>query len=182
MIYAALLKGINVGGQKRIKMADLVTVCEELNFINITTYLQSGNIIFEYEADDSELLEDKIKIAILEKYGFEVDSIIRTADELEKIVSGNPLAEKPGIDVEKLHVTFLQYRPEKAILESLKMNREENEIYEIKNREIYLYCPNGYGVTKLSNQAFEKKLKTIATTRNWNSVLAILKIAEDKRR
>jgi uncharacterized protein (DUF1697 family) len=180
MIYIALLRGINVSGQKSIKMADLTKLCDTLGFKNISTYLQSGNIIFEYETTDTLIIADTIKKAIRKKYGFEVDTIVRSAHELEKIISGNPLIQKLNIDTDKLHITFLLNHPQEQNVSAIEMAKEDNEIFIIKGREIYLYCPNGYGRTKLNNQAFEKKLKTPATTRNWKTASALLEIAWGK--
>jgi uncharacterized protein (DUF1697 family) len=177
MIYIALLRGINVSGQKSIKMADLSKLCESLHFNNISTYLQSGNIIFKYDISDTSIIADKIKKAIRKKYGFDVDVIVRTAHELEKIISGNPLIQMPNIDAYKLHITFLQNHPQEQNVSTIEMAKEDNEVFVIKDREVYLYCPNGYGRTKLNNQAFEKKLKTPATTRNWKTAHALLEIA-----
>ena len=230
MIYIALLRGINVGGQKAVKMKDLIKIFESLNFNNASTYLQSGNIIFEYDTTDPAVLENQIEKALNTYYGFEIKVVVRTKNELEKIISGNPVLTIPGLDIDKLHITFLRdYQREANIpgnkessrqsLEVLKPEqleassggnpstglgtelrgitpgssilpwlrgtldkfiKEDNEIFVIKDREIYLYCPNGYGRTKLNNQTFERKLKTTATTRNWKTVQAILEIAKEK--
>jgi len=182
MIYIALLRGINVSGQKSIKMADLTKLCDSLEFKNISTYLQSGNIIFEYETTDSSIIADNIKRAMRKKYGFDVDVIVRTAHELEKIISGNPLIQKSNIDAYKLHITFLLSHPQDQNSSTIEMAKEDNEFFIIKDREVYLYCPNGYGRTKLNNQAIEKKLKTPATTRNWKTAHTLLEIAWGKNK
>jgi len=176
MKYIVLLRGINVGGKKRIKMADLVEALEPLGFKNIRTYLQSGNVIFEYDSIDSDEIAKDIKEKISQTFGISVNIIIRTEDELENIIKSNPFVKDPDIEIDKLHVTFLKDLPDPEI--NLDLKRSENEKFEVIGREIYLYLPNGYGRTKLTNNIFEKKLKTIATTRNWKTTNKLLEMSK----
>jgi len=178
MKYIALLKGINVGGQKMIKMKDLVNALASLHFSSIKTYLQSGNVVFEHEVEDILKLTEKIESKISEAFGFAVKTIIHTNDELESIINNNPFVDEPDIDPEKLHVTFLSEMPEQSRVENLEIKKEEVEKFSIISREVYLYCPNGYGNTKLNNSVFEKKLNVIATTRNWKTVKNIFTLSK----
>jgi uncharacterized protein (DUF1697 family) len=178
MKYIALLRGINVSGQKMIKMKDLIKVFESLGFINIKTYLQSGNVIFEHEVVDILELTDKIENKIIEAFGFTVKTIILTNDELESIINSNPLLNGSDIDQDKLHVTFLSEKPEQSKLDNLEIKKEIEEKFMIILKEVYLYCPNGYGRTKLNNAVFEKKLKVIATTRSWKTVKNIFDLSK----
>src|SRR5262249_47428700 len=103
---------------------------------------------------------------------------IRTAKEMGEIVRANPFLKKPGIDHSKLHVTFLSaVAPVTATkdLEPLALSAEQ---FRINGREIYLYCPEGYGRTKLSNNGIEKNVGLVATTRNWKSVNALLSLIQ----
>jgi len=177
MKYIALLRGINVGGQKSIRMPDLVKVFESLGFKDVRTYVQSGNVIFEYDSVTS-MITSKIEMKLNQTYGFNVNVIIRTKDELEKIISNNPFLKKPQIEIDKLHVTFLSDLPDKQTASDLDIKKEANEQFIIIGKEVYLYCPNGYGKTKLNNQIFEKKLKTIATTRNWRTTNKLLELSK----
>jgi uncharacterized protein (DUF1697 family) len=180
MNYIALLRGINVSGQKSIKMADLIKLFESLGFRNVRTYVQSGNVLFESDSVNMDEMVKKIENKINEVFGFMVVVIIRSSEELKKIITGNPLIREPGIDVEKLHVTFLRELPDKKVLSTADIKKEENEKFAISGREVYIYCPNGYGRTNLNNATFEKKLKTIATTRNWkttNKLYELLNLA-----
>lgn len=175
MKYIALLRGINVGGKKRIKMADLVEALEPLSLKNIKTYLQSGNVIFEYNSIDSDEIAQDIKDKIIDKFGISVNVIIRTEEELESIINGNPFVKNPNIEIDKLHITFLQKLPDSTVLD---LKKSENEKFEVIGREIYLYLPNGYGRTKLTNNIFEKKLNTIATTRNWKTISKLRELSK----
>lgn len=170
MIYIALLRGINVNGQKMIKMPDLKILFESLGFRDIKIYLQSGNVIFEHEFADISFLTDKIERKINEVFGFDVKVIIRTNDELESIIRNNPLLNEHDMDSDMLHITFFSAIPERGKLESLQIKKDEMEQFTLISREVYLYCPNGYGRTKLNNSTFERKLNVIATTRSWKSV------------
>ncbi|MFL0267373.1 DUF1697 domain-containing protein [Candidatus Clostridium radicumherbarum] len=175
MKYIAFLRGINVSGKNSIKMAALKAMFQTLGFNNVETYIQSGNVIFEFDACDTVSLEVKIKEEIDKTFGFHVETIVRTMEELINIISNNPLLVEANIEIDKLHVTLLLNKPEEAI-ESLNLKKEENEKYIIRGKEIYLYCPNGYGNTKLNNTILEKKLKVAATTRNWKTMNKLLEM------
>lgn len=169
--YISILRGINVSGQKKIKMADLKALYEELKFKDVITYIQSGNVIFKVDKKIScTELSGKIEKKIYENYQFDVPVIIRTIAEMKKVLSGNPFQKQKGIDFERLYVTFLADEPKKVELEKVEKLDFTPEKFNIIGKEVYLYCPNGYGRTKLNNNFFENKLKVVATTRNWNTV------------
>ncbi len=177
-IYISMLRGINVSGQKKIQMIDLKALYEALKFKDVTTYIQSGNIIFKAnEKIFDENLAIKIEEAIYKKYNFNVSVIIRSVEEMENIISVNPFLKEREINIEKLHVTFLAENPPQANVESIKHIDYSPDKFIITGKEIYLYCPNGYGITKLSNNFFENKLKVKATTRNWKTVNKFVELA-----
>jgi uncharacterized protein (DUF1697 family) len=176
-VFISLLRGINVGGHKRIGMADLVQLCKTLGFDNVRTYLQSGNVLFESPDQDPGRLSDMISENISAKFGFSVNVIIRTSDELRRIILANPFA-KEGLDSGKYHVTFLSDIPSEAFQGSRMKGKDGLDRYVIIEREVYLFCPNGYGRTKLSNTFFEKKPGVFATTRNWKTVNTLAEMAE----
>ncbi|MBI5679508.1 MAG: DUF1697 domain-containing protein [Methanobacterium sp.] len=180
MRYIALLRGINVGRKNRIKMADLINIFESMGFKDVKTYLQSGNVIFNHDSIDTVKTARDIEKNITQTFGFEVNLIIRNEDELENIINGNPFIKESNIEIDKLHVTFLQERPETEIIQNLDINKDINEKFEVIDKEVYLYCPNGYARTKLTNNVFEKKLKTKATTRNWKTTNKLLQISKNK--
>ena len=102
--------------------------------------------------------------------------MVKTSKELEQIVSDNPLVKEKGIDHSKLHVTFLSDALPTTAVKVLEPLATARERFRTLNREIYLYCPDGYGNTKLSNNAIEKKLSVVATTRNWRTVSTLLEM------
>ncbi len=176
--YIAILRGINVSGQKKILMADLKKLLEELGFKQVTTYIQSGNVVFKTskKATDAALaksIEDKIA----EKYHFQVPVLVRTEQEWNQCIQQNPFLKNASIDIEKLHVTFLDELPESSKIEALKAFEYTRDEFIINGKEIYLHCPINYGETKLSNQFFENKLKVRATTRNWKTVNKLTELA-----
>jgi uncharacterized protein (DUF1697 family) len=105
--------------------------------------------------------------------------ILRTRDEIAKILSGNPLLKKKGIHLTKLHVTFLESAASKEGLEKLSEIKADDDEFRAAGREIYLHCPDGYGRTKLSNNAIERALAVRATTRNWNTVNKLYEMATE---
>ncbi|MBF9251987.1 DUF1697 domain-containing protein [Pontibacter sp. 172403-2] len=178
--FISILRGINVSGQKKILMADLKALFENLGFENVSTYIQSGNVVFTApEGSNGKELAGKIEAAIAEKYNFHVPVIIRTAAEMENILAVNPFLKDMSIDQEKLHVTFLNEIPEQEKLESIKGFHSPPDQFVIIGREVFLHCPDKYGETKLSNKFFENKLKVAATTRNWKTVARLANMAAD---
>jgi len=176
-IFISLLRGINVSGQKKMLMADLKALYEELNFSAISTYIQSGNVVFSAENENKAEIAAQIEAKIAEKYGFKVPVLIRTASDLEKI-QNYPIFMKEKIDnPHSIYFTFLSAEPSQTHQDKIVATNYLPDEYKIEGREIYLFCPNGYGNTKLSNSFFESKLKVIATTRNWKTLNVLLEMA-----
>jgi uncharacterized protein (DUF1697 family) len=175
--FISILRGINVSGQKKIQMADLKALYEDLKFKDVTTYIQSGNVIFKGKSSSDQKLAKRIEDAIYERYNFNVPVIIRTVEEMEHAISVNPFLKQSKIDIEKLHITFLAEIPEQENVESIRNINYSPDRFIIIDKEVYLYCPNGYGITKLSNNFFEQKLKIKATTRNWRTVNKLFEMA-----
>ncbi|WMX15876.1 DUF1697 domain-containing protein [Aureispira sp. CCB-E] len=174
MKYIALLRGINVSGQKKIKMLDLRNMCEKMGWHDVQTYIQSGNIIFESNEEDKSVLETNLKEAIQTTFGYEVPVMIMTQAYLKQVADQNPFLKKdPSIDIKLLHVTFLGAKPADDLVVALQEKDYGTDEFEVLEDKVYLYFPNGYGRTKLTNNIFEKKLKVDATTRNWRTVLKL---------
>jgi len=169
--FISVLRGINVSGQKKILMADLKALYATLGFQQVTTYIQSGNVVFKTDSElSNQELAKEIEKAIQQKYSFAVPVIVRRADELAQVVGANPFLSDSTIDPEKLHVTFLAERPQSSNLEKLNTYNFPPDQFVVIGQEVFLYIPERYGDTKLSNSFFETKLKVSATTRNWKTV------------
>lgn len=168
--YIALLRGINVSGQKKIRMADLKAHLEELGWEGIRTYIQSGNIIFRSHDDDPGLLASAIRQKLKDKYGFDVPTLVLFPEELQRIIENNPFSRDTGAAVNRLYVTFLFSTPGAGPASELQTLKNPNEHFDLQDNYIFLYYPDGYGRAMMNNNAFEKVLKVEATTRNWNTV------------
>lgn len=174
----AILRGINVGGKRKILMADLKLLMEGLGYQNIQTYIQSGNVIFN--ADDklqNKEIEQEIENAILEKFSFEVPVIVLSKDEIENAVAKNPFY-KADADINKLHLTFLNEVPDKDKQEIAESFDYSPDQFKIIRKYAFIYCEDSYHKSKLTNDFFEKKLKVKATTRNWKTVLKLWELSK----
>lgn len=180
MRFISILRGINVSGQKKIKMSDLIALYKSLGFRNIETYIQSGNVAFDIDADidfgDGSDLVNRIEKGIKKQYDFDVPVIIRSKAELQKTIKASPFVKRSDLDFSKLHVTFLESGPNEDALKAFDPPSSARDEIVIKGREVYLYCPDGYGRTKLTNTYLEKKLAVRATTRNWKTVSKLLEM------
>jgi uncharacterized protein (DUF1697 family) len=176
--YIALLRGVNVG-QNILKMERLRELWSELGFKNVTTYVQSGNVVFEAEGGRSNCSR-AIEQKLAGETRLPVSVILKTPAELRAIIAGNPLLEEKGIDTKKLHVTFLATAASKDAWKKLSTLNAGTDRFQLSGTEIYLYCPNGYGGTKLSNGTLERLLSVRATTRNWNTINRLYEIASKK--
>ncbi len=168
----AILRGINVGGKRKILMADLKSMFETLHFSGIQTYIQSGNVLFHTDNDDHAALSNSIEKAIDEQFGFEVPVIIRTAEELAAAVDKNPFYQD-AVDVKQLHLTFLEQEPSPANKQHTESYNYEPDEFVIEGKHVFIYCDGKYHKSKLSNTFFEKQLQVKATTRNWKTVLKL---------
>ena len=171
----AILRGINVGGKRKILMADLKVMCQKLGWANVVTYIQSGNLIFDSEKQNSEL-EITLEKAISSRYGFDVPVIIRNARELQTSIGNNSFAAG-DTDITKLHLTFLKEKPSDENVEKIKTYNYDPDKFEIEEKEVFIYCAGKYHQTKLTNNFFENKLKVGATTRNWKTVLKLQELS-----
>ncbi|MGZ5563315.1 MAG: DUF1697 domain-containing protein [Halobacteriota archaeon] len=173
----ALLRGINVSGRRTMHMTDLQRAFEELGFENVSTYGQTGNVIFDCRHAEAAQLGTHIEEKLSEAFGFSTNVIIRTHQELEKIIETNSLVDSAHVARDKLYVTFLADVPDKTVASKLDITPGADEKFEIVGKEVYLYCPNGYARTKLNNAVFEKKLRAVATTRNLKTINKLLSVS-----
>jgi uncharacterized protein (DUF1697 family) len=172
--YVAMLRGINVSGKNKIKMTDLQVLFGGLGHTDVTTYIQSGNVVFRSAARSAPTLASAIERRIEREFGFDVPVVIRTKAELAKVITANPFG---GVDVAKVHVTFLAKKPDAALVRALVDHEAPPDEFRIVGTAVYLHCPAGYGATLLNNSFWERKLKVGATTRNWNTVTKLLELA-----
>ena len=171
--YISLLRGINVSGQKKILMADLKALYKGLGFSNVQTYIQSGNVVFEFQKTAASKLQEMVFEKIKSHYGFEVPNLILTPAEVQEALNNNPYQ-----NVEKPYFTFLSELPEEMNIETLISISFDNEFFELKGKVIYAHYPNGAGSAKMNNNLIERKLKVSATSRNLNTTKKLLEMSK----
>lgn len=178
--YISILRGINVSGKRIIKMDALKQLCADLKFKHVQTFIQSGNIVYHFKETATDKINELLKTAILKSFGFDVPVITCTISALEEVIQSNPfLKDKTKVSL-FFHVTLLSGIPSTEKTELLKQMHFQQDEWRVAGKAIYLYCPSGYGNTKLTNSFFENKLKLTATTRNWKTLNELLKIARQQ--
>lgn len=177
-VLIALLRGINVGGNNKIKMDALRALFLSLKFRSPRTYVQSGNVIFQAAQGDPQKIAKRIQQGIQRQFGCRPEVILRTAEELHAVTAKNPFAGRSGIEPAKLLVSFLLSEPRPGAREELNRQKFSPEELHLVGRELYIYFPNGIGKSKLPWSRLDKILGTSGTGRNWNSVTKMLEMAE----
>ncbi|HMC97679.1 MAG TPA: DUF1697 domain-containing protein [Flavobacteriales bacterium] len=176
--YITILRGINVSGARKLPMAELRALLEKMKCARVRTYIQSGNAVFEIARLDPLAFAKQVEQRIKKQYDYDVPVLVRSLAEMKQVAAANPYLERKGIELDKLHVTFLADEPKKADVEKVAGTTFANDSFELLGREVYVHCPDGYGNSKLNNTFFENKLKVRATTRNWRTVNELVRMAE----
>lgn len=172
-MYIALLRGINVGGHKKLKMADLKLMMESLSFRDVITYIQSGNVVFSSE--DENGLSEIISKEIEKRFGWEVPVLVKTADAIAQILKDCPFEETKKAEA---YFMLLASKPETGLMEAVREISYPNEEFVLTPECIYIYYSKGHGNEKLNNNFFEKKLKVSATTRNHRTLVKLVEMAK----
>ncbi len=174
--YIALLRGINVSGQKKIPMAELREILAQSKLENVKTYIQSGNVIFESSENNISKLELQIHEAIKSYFGFEVPILVKTPEAFKNIFDACPFPEEKK---KNSYFTLLYSVPNKDLIHEAEKMSYPNEEFVITNECIYFYCSTGYGKAKYNNNFFERKLKTTSTARNYKTMVKLIEIASN---
>jgi len=174
--YIALLRGINVGGHRKILMKDLKDLLNSIGLKNCITYIQSGNIVFNTIESNTDDIASMISTEIEKHFSFDVPTIVVTLNELVEISQENIFARK---ETKQLYYTFLSTPPTKEDADKFSELKFDNTQFELKKKGIYLNFDTKVSDSKLSNNLIEKKLKVSATTRNWKTIQKLLTIAKD---
>jgi uncharacterized protein (DUF1697 family) len=172
--YVAFLRGINVGGKNKIKMETLRETLIALGFENVQTYINSGNVIFETVETDNHTVSTKIEDAIRNEFSLNIKVMVRRSSEIGEIIKNNPFAGQFENDKD-LHVLFLDEKLSQEKETLLLSNNNENEIFAVRNYEVFCLLRVSILDSLLGKDYIGKKLKTSATARNWRT---INKIAE----
>jgi uncharacterized protein (DUF1697 family) len=174
--YIALLRGINVGGHKKVPMAELRELLTKSGLENVKTYIQSGNVVFQSSINNTKTLEEEIKSSIVNHFGFDVSIIVRTRAQLNTIFDNCPFTEEKKVSS---YFAILSDIPNEDLVKTAYEKTYENEEYKILNDCLYFYCANGYGNAKFNMNYFEKKLEVSATSRNYKTMVKLLSLSEN---
>jgi uncharacterized protein (DUF1697 family) len=172
--YAALLRGINVGGHARVPMVDLRDACVGIGLRDVATYIQSGNMAFSSDQSERELVP-LIEAAIVAKFGFHVPVILRSHAELQAIEDANPYPDLALAEPKFLSVQAFSEPLSPTLVAKLNPDLAPPEHFTIVGRDLYLHLPNGIGRSKLAEH-LGAKLGKLGTVRNWNTVLKLLEM------
>ncbi len=172
----AMLRGVNVGARNRIKMKDLEAVFARLGHTSVITFIQSGNVVFNSRSKNPGTVARAIEAQIARDLGLDVAVLLRAKDELARVERVNPFLRTVA-DTARLHVTFLAEIPDAALVRTVEAFDAGPDELHVRDREVFLHCPTGYGTTKLNNGFLERKLHAIATTRNWATVTKLVELA-----
>lgn len=168
-MYVALLRGINMGGNKLLSMKDVVGLFEAAGCRDVRTYIQSGNVVFAAEPEVARWVPHAVRDAIDDRFSFTVPVVLRSAEEMAQVAADNPF-KHAGQPEDKLHVLFLADVPDPARVAALDANRSPGDEFAVHGREVYLLLPHGVARTKLTNDYFDRALGTTCTGRNWKTV------------
>ena len=176
MKHLALLRGINVSGHNMIKMDALKNMLEKIQFQNVETYIQSGNVFLESEDENPQSVGFKIKQEIVKQLGFDVPTIVINKSDLEKCLTNNPFLKEKDVDTKKLYVAFISKELNNNALNDLKISQFKPDEAFIDGNRIYMKLETGAAKTKLTQKYIEKKLNVTATSRNWNTVNKLIEM------
>ncbi len=171
--YISILRGINVGGHRKIIMAKLRDMYEQLGFSQVKSYIQSGNVVFESDKKMSSIeLEILLEKSIKQTFGHEVPVLVKTAKEWGESINRNPFLNEE-VDINKLFITFLSESPSSNFIDELRSIDFSPDQLSIIDKCAYLLCENKYHETKITHQLIERKLKVKATARNWKTIMKL---------
>ncbi|MGW6023590.1 DUF1697 domain-containing protein [Streptomyces sp. NPDC055099] len=178
--YAALLRGINVGGSRKLPMAELRTLLTGLGFGDVRTHLQSGNAVFTSEDSDEDALAARVGEAIQGHFGFDVSVLVRDGAYLKAVADACPFPAA-SLEGKQLHVTYFSEPVDTARLDSIDQTAFLPEEFRLGDRALYLYAPDGLGRSKLGEVLSRPALfkGVIATSRNWNTVTKLVELTQE---
>lgn len=175
--HIALLRGVNIGGHNRVAMADLRELLKRVGLEDARSLLQSGNLVFRSKGRTVAQLERLLETETKKSLSLEVDFFVRTAEEWDGLVAGNPFREEASQDPGHLVVLFMKRAPEAQKVDALRAAITGPEILRARGRETYVVYPDDIGHSRLTTSLVERKLGTRVTGRNWNTVLKLAALA-----
>jgi uncharacterized protein (DUF1697 family) len=177
MRQIVLIRGINLGARRRVAMPALRELLSGAGFEDVRTYVQSGNVVLRSDAPPHQLARE-CEQYVSQEFGFDVDVVVRTRDELAEVVARNPLGEV-AVNPKRYQVSFLSAEPEPETLSTIAGYAAGAERVEAIGREIYVWHPDGIGPSKLWAKLASGALGVTATARNWTTVTSLLAMADE---
>ena len=174
--YVALLRSVNVAGHGRIAMQELRSSFESLGYDDVTTYIQTGNVLFTTGSKSEAKIAAAIEERLAEDFGDSPAVILRSVPELLRIGATSPYA-RAGANPARHHVTFLATTPATKTLAALDLPPSRRDELVVDGREVYVHTPDGYAETKYTGTFLERRLGMLSTTRNWNTVAKLCELA-----
>jgi uncharacterized protein (DUF1697 family) len=176
-VHVAMLRGINLGRNRRVPMAELRALLSEAGYEDVRTYVQSGNIVLASPAGPAGVERD-LRTLISARFGFDVPVIVRSRAELAAVVKADPLGHVVD-DPKRYQVSFLAEKPPAGLVRRMEERAAESERVVAHGREIYAWHPDGVARSKLWNELAGKGLGITATARNWTTVTTLLDMASE---
>jgi uncharacterized protein (DUF1697 family) len=190
--HVALLRGINVGGRNKVPMTDLRELVTSLGHTGVTTYIQSGNVLFSTADTDTAKLAAALESAIGERFGIWASVVVLSRDELAQVLASNPYPDEPNPKL--VHVVFLNATPTKDLLdriaatESAAAAKGSRDTVQAAGRALFLHTPDGFGTSELAQAVLrilsppvkQKKQALAATARNWTTATKLLALCEEQ--
>ena len=174
--FIIFLRGINVSGQKKIRMAELRSLLENSEFDNVKTYIQSGNIVLQIKLNDKAVIKAKVESILENEYQFKVPVLVKTTDEIKQIIEGNPWQDEK---LESSYYCLFYESPSEDALKNFGQTQIPNEELFVSHDCVYLFYINGAGRAKINNNFIERKLNTVATTRNNRTMQKLLTLSAE---
>jgi uncharacterized protein (DUF1697 family) len=171
-VQVALLRGINVGGRTTVPMAQLRATVESIGATDVTTYIQSGNVVLTSPLEEAEL-RALLERAVADRFGVSPTVMVRTAEEIADVVDHTPY---PQADEKTVHVAFLHEPPDDAAHDRLESIETGEETFAVRGREVYLHLPHGLGRSKLADTVV-RRLEQPTTMRNWRTVNKLVEMS-----
>jgi uncharacterized protein (DUF1697 family) len=175
--YVALLRSVNVAGHGRIAMDELRASFDALGYANVTTYIQTGNVLFSTGSKSEAGIATAIEQRLAEDFGDSPAVLVRSVADLQHVGAFSPYA-KAGADPGRHHVTFLATAPRKAALDALSLPPSGRDELVVDGKEVYVHTPDGYANSKYTGTFLERRLGVVSTTRNWNTVTKLCELAK----
>jgi len=175
--YVALLRGINVGGKRKILMAELKKVLLSKGFTDVETYIQSGNVVFNSKEVTPVILENEISDLIKQSFGHDVPVVVRTQEEWDQLMNVNPFKAE---DIDKLHICFLKEEPTQDRIDKLRQYPCSPDQWHIRGKEVHILCNGKYHLSKIGNTTVERQLGVPSTARNYKTIMKLQKMLCDK--